>query len=177
MKAIKSYIITLAAVALVIVPFVAYAQTPTDRNRLIGEHCQSFAGLIDQLQRRDLVSRTNLGREYEAVNRQLNAFNQRLRNNDIDAKPFEQLTVQFTEATNAFRAAYVRYDDSLNKLLTIDCKTDPTAFDAQLATARSQREATLSAVNRAGEVIGQYRAQVQQLSVQGTQPNTNGVAP
>lgn len=170
--------VALAVVALIATPFVLRAQAPpTDRNQLIKERCQSFAGLIDQLQRRDLVSRTNLGREYETISKQLNAFNQRLRNNDFDAKPFEQASTQFTEATNAFRAAYVKYDDSLNKLLTIDCKTNPAAFDTQLVVARNLREATLAAASRASDLISQYRNLVQQLPVQDAPPAANGVAP
>ena len=119
--------------------------------------------LLDELQRRDLVARTNLGREYESMTRLFNAFNQRVRNNNLNAQPFEQLASQFNDATAQFRAAYVQYDDSMIKLKDTDCKNKPGDFDAQLAQTRSLRDATEGASTHAAAIAGQYRTQMAQL--------------
>jgi hypothetical protein len=148
--------------AIVALPFVlpvaVQAQdSASARNQLISRQCKSVQSTIGALQRRDLVSRTNLGREYESIARELDAFNKRVRNNGINAQPYEQLLSQLNDATTRFREAYVSYDDSLNALLSIDCQNKPGEFDAQLNVARNLRDSTEGATLRAAAIVGQYR--------------------
>lgn len=172
MKLLKTLAASLFAVALFALPYAAQAQTATaQRYQIISNHCQDLHNLIDQLQRRDLVSRTNLGREYESIDNQLSAFNTRIRNNNLDSQPFAQLLGQFNDAANQLREAYVHYDDGLNKLENIDCQKKPADFDAQLAQTRQLRDATEGAASRALAITGQYRDLVAQL--QATLPSSN----
>lgn len=148
----------LFAVVLCAAPYAAMAQTTAaQRYQLISSHCQELHSLIDQLQRRDLVSRTNLGREYESIDNQLTAFNTRLHNNNLDNQPFVQLLGQFNDAANQFRDAYVHYDDGLNALENINCQKDPVGFDTQLVQTRQLRDETEGAASRALAITGQYR--------------------
>lgn len=169
-------VVGLFSVALFALPYAAQAQTTTaERYQLISDHCQDLHNLVDQLQRRDLVSRTNLGREYESVHNQLTAFNQRIHNNNLDDQPFGQLLAQFDDAANQFRDAYVHYDDGLNKLENIDCQKNPAAFDAQLDQTRMLRDATESTANHAASITSQYRDLATALQQQ-LPPQTNGGA-
>jgi hypothetical protein len=155
------------ALTAVVVPVAVQAQDPVAARHLaIAERCQSLHLLLDELQRRDLVSRTNLGREYESVSRLFNAFNQRVKNNNLSAQPFEQLSADFNAATTKFRAAYVQYDDALVALQQIDCKEKPADFDAQLTRTRELRDATEGAATHAHAISGQYRTQMVQLQVE-----------
>ena len=154
----------LLLLCLLAVPVTALAQDPAAaRRQIISERCQSIRLLLDELQRRGLVSRTNLGREYESTVRLFTAFNQRVRNNNINAQPFEQLTAEFSDATNQFRSAYVEYDDSMIKLQGTDCQAKPGDFDTQLTETRRLRDATEGAHTRAAALAGQYRTQMVQL--------------
>ena len=147
-------------------PHVIFAQeATTSRQQLIVGRCQALDTLLDQLQRRDLVSRTNLGREHENIARQLGAFNQRLRNNNHNAGPYEQLLGDLNRATTQFREAYVRYDDSMNSLRQIDCRTAPGDFELKLAETRALRDTTEGAITHAAAIVGQYRDTVMQLQV------------
>lgn len=166
----------LFAVAFFAMPYAAEAQTANaQRYQLISSRCQELHSLIDQLQRRDLVSRTNLGREYESIDNQLTAFNTRIHNNNLDNQPFVQLLTQFDDAANQFRDTYVHYDDSLNSLQNIDCQKNPADFDNQLTQARTLRSATEDAAQRAQDVLGQYRTLTQTLQTQLPDQQAGGV--
>lgn len=167
MKLLTTIGITLLFGTLFALPFAAEAQTTAAQHyQLISGHCQDLHNLIGQLQRRDLVSRTNLGREYESIANQLAAFNQRVHNNNLDNQQFVQLLSQFDDAVNQLRDTYVHYDDGMNKLLQIDCQKNPTDFDTQLTQTRVQRDATEGAAQRALAVVGQYRDLVTALQAQ-----------
>lgn len=145
-------------------PIAARAQdAAAARNQIITERCESVKLLLDELQRRDLVSRTNLGREYESAARLFSAFTQRVKNNNLSPQPFEQLGGDFTRATVQFRAAYVDYDDNMIKLQAIDCKVKPAEFDAELVRTRELRNVTEGASTHAAAIAGQFRTQMVQL--------------
>lgn len=149
---------------LVLFPVLAKAEDVfVGREQIIATRCQEVIGLLDQLQRRDLVSRTNLGREHETIARMLSAFNQRLEHNHLDALPYIRFLAEINSITTQFREAYVRYDDSMNELRTIDCRTKPAEFDAKLAHTRQARDATEGAVTHAAAVISQYRDMLAQM--------------
>lgn len=148
-------------------PALAHAQDSTaTRNKLIVDHCKSVQTAIGSLQRRDLVSRTNLGREYESIGKELNAFGQRVRNNGFSTQQYDQLLSQLNDATAQFREAYVHYDDSLNALLSTNCQQKPGEFDTQLSTARNLRDITEGAASRAAAVVAQYRDAADTLASQ-----------
>jgi hypothetical protein len=166
-KSRRNIVTIILALVVTAVPLAAQAQDATAaRYQTISDRCQSLHLLLDELQRRDLVSRTNLGREYESVARLFTAFNQRVKNNNLSAQPFEQLAADFTAATSQFRSAYVQYDDSLIELQQIDCKDKPADFDAQLARTRELRDATEGAATHANAISGQYRTQMVQLQAE-----------
>ena len=164
----RHYVVTcfLAIGALLALPFVAHAEDSAARLQLISQHCSQLHTFIDQQQRRDLVARTNLGREYESVDKQLDAFNQRIHANNINNQPYQQLLTQLRDATTQFRDAYIHYDDSLNKLQAINCQQHPDMFDAQLTASRTLRDATEGTITHAAAIIGQYNDLVTQLPSQ-----------
>lgn len=167
MKSRRNIAVIFLVLLAVAVPVTAQAQDPLAvRYQAISDRCQSLRLLLDELQRRDLVSRTNLGREYESVARLFGAFNQRVKNNNLNAQQFEQLTVDFNNAASQFRSAYVQYDDGLIALQQIDCKQKPAEFDAQLTRTRELRDATEGAATHAHAISGQYRTLMVQLQAE-----------
>lgn len=162
LKIIFGFIFTIALAA---VPLAVLAQSSIDRQQLIVQRCSELETAIDQLQRRDLVSRTNLGREYESVSREMDALNQRLHANNLDNHAFLQLFSDFNNATSQFRDAYVHYDDGVSKLLGVNCQQHPQDFDTQLASVKDLRGAVDGAATRAASILGQYKTQISQLQV------------
>lgn len=163
----RRFISVLVLVTIFAAPVAVRAQDLTvAREQLISERCVSLKLLLDELQRRDLVSRTNLGREYENSARLFSAFTQRVKNNNLSPQPFEQLASQFTNATAQFRSAYVQYDDTMIELQKIDCKSKPADFDTQLTRTREFRDATEGASTHAAALTGQFRTQMVQLQAE-----------
>lgn len=158
-------------------PLAALAESvAATRTELITQQCKQLHSLIDQQQRRDLVSRTNLGREYESVDKQIDAFAQRVHNNNISSTAYQQLVTQFRDATSQFRDAYVKYDDNVNKLQAINCQDRPADFDLQLTATRGFRDTVEGSVSHAAALLGQYRDMVVELPSQLPVPQTTSGA-
>lgn len=139
-------------------PAMATAQdAAAQRLTRIRDNCQALHEVIDLQRRRDLVARTNRGREYENLNKQIDAFGQRLRNNRIDSQRFDRLFDEFQQASTEFRGVYTRYDNSLQAMLQTDCQKDSQKFSQFLSDARVLRAQTSTAVVQADMVLAQYR--------------------
>ena len=153
------YIIAGLGATVVIVPLVVQAEGILDAERLsaIQERCTVLQTTLDQLQRRDLVARTNRGREYENVNKQVDALTERLRHNNIPATMLNKPLADFKAAVTSFRAAYVVYDDSMSTLIRIDCNRNTTDFAQELEKARVLRASVGVEVTKAEIALDKYR--------------------
>jgi hypothetical protein len=158
--------VALTAVALLAaVPPAVNAQTIFDAARLsaIQERCSVLQTSLDQLQRRDLVARTDHGHEYENLTRQINALSQRLRHNKLPTQTLDKPADDFKSAVAAFRQAYVSYDDSITILRQIDCQERVTDFARLLEETRVLRAKLGVEVTRGEEALKQYRKTLVEL--------------
>jgi hypothetical protein len=153
----KFLVAALTIVSLLPFTSAVYAATDDTRLRLISQNCSSLHTLLDQLQRRDLVARTNRGRAYEAQITQIDAFSQRLRNNNILSQPLDGPANNFKNAVDTFRTAYVQYDDHMTTLLQIDCRSKPEDFAAMLDQVRGLRDNVGAQVSRGEDSLATYR--------------------
>ena len=170
------FIIGLALAVVVGVPFVAHADPDANAQRLsaIQQRCTVLQTTLNQLQRRDLVARTNRGREYEDMNRQIDAFSQRLRHNNISDSSLNASITNFHTYVNAFREAYARYDDSMTNLLRSDCNGHTADFSDALAVSRVLRAAVGVQVTNAENALLAYRQAVVALQAQVPAPLNGG---
>ncbi len=161
-------------VAFLAVPLVAHSQDILDASRLaaIQQRCTVLQTSLDQLQRRDLVARTNRGREYENVNRQISALITRLHHNNLSSTTFDVSVADFRAAVLAFRDAYVRYDDSMSALRQIDCNDRASDFAQSLEKVRVLRAGVGVEVTKGEKALGQFRKAL--LALQPTLPKPSG---
>lgn len=134
-----------------------------DRSAAIAQNCTYIKTVIDTLQRQDLVARTNRGREYENIKKQLNAFTDRVRHNKMASQKFDQALAEYSQATTAFREGYIVHDDKINALQQVDCKAKPGDFAAQLDAVRITRKALADSTARIDAAIANYRLAVVEL--------------
>lgn len=148
-----------------LLPFFARAAEVLDPARLslIKEHCTVLQTSLDQVQRRDLVARTNRGREYESIIAQLTALNQRLRNNDQPNKTLDDTLNNFKTMVDAFRENYVEYDNSMNALRQIDCRNHANDFALSLQRTAILRQQVGAEVTKGDTYLGVYRQAVVEL--------------
>lgn len=146
-------------------PTAAFAANTLDPARLqaISQRCASIQGVVDQLQRRDLVARTNRGRSYEAQIKQIDALTTRLHNNNIPTQSLDGPAAEFKAMVDRFRAAYVAYDDRMTALRQIDCRNKPADFATALEEIRVRRQEVGAEVTRGEAALSRYREAVSQL--------------
>lgn len=165
----KKRLVILFALALSFVPGSASAATLSPgRVSAISQQCAVIQTILDQLQRRDLVARTNRGRAYEAQIKQIDALSQRLRANNLSSELVDAPATTFKAVVESFRAAYVTYDDSMTVLRQIDCRVKPQEFALKLEEIKVFRHALGIEVTKGEDALGQYRAAV--LSLRETLP-------
>lgn len=170
----KILIIALACASIVASSTAAFALTDDARSKSIVQNCSSVQTALDQLQRRDLVARTNRGRAYEAQITQIDAFAQRLRNNNISSQPLDGPANDFKNAVDTFRTAYVQYDDRMTALLQIDCRTKPDDFATALDQVRMLRDNVGAQVSRGEDSLVAYRQAIVTLQTTLPEPLNQG---
>jgi hypothetical protein len=158
MKYVRSAVLLTLALVMAL-PATVSAQTILDAARLsaIQERCAVLQTSLDQLRRRDLVARTDHGHEYENLTRQMNAFSQRLRNNNLPNQTLDEPANDFKSAVAAFRQAYVYYDDSITNLRQIDCLEHVADFARILEETRVLRAKIGIEVTRGETALKSYR--------------------
>jgi uncharacterized DUF497 family protein len=168
----KKYLVAVFLASLVFVPVVAYAaQTTPSPSRLetIRHNCTVIQTILDQLQRRDLVTRTNRGRAYEAQIKQIDALQQRMVTNHIVTSAVEPRIAQFKTNVETFREAYVAYDDRMKAIRLIDCREKPDIFATALDDIRKLREQLGAEVIKTENTLAQYRQTL--IDVRATLPD------
>lgn len=146
-------------IALACAPGFVYAQSSLDTAKLnmISQSCSGIQTTLDQLQRRDLVTRTNLGRAYEDQITQIDSFTQRLHANNISSQTLDGPIAEFKNDVNSFRAAYVQYDDRMTTLRQIDCRNQPNDFANSLDQTRISRQNLSDTVANGDASLVAYR--------------------
>ncbi len=156
---------TLLVLGLVCVPTLVQAQATLDPQRIaaISQRCTVIQTILDQLQRRDLVARTNRGRAYEAQIKQIDALTKRMHINNVSTATLDGPASNFKANVDSFRAAYVLYDDGMTALRQIDCHKKPEDFANILEQVRVLRQATGVEVAKGEESLGMYRLALEEL--------------
>lgn len=136
---------------------------PQDKLNLIQQRCTSSQLALQQIEKRDAVSRINRGRAYDQLLRQVSAFNSRLAYNKINAPDLIDLTNQLQNAVNKFRDNFDQYDTDLSRAQQIDCKTKPADYYNQITKARSDRTVVNEQIKVVSGIMAQYREAVVKL--------------
>ena len=156
--------ITLGFVAVFMLVFsaagVVVAQSESLSNEMldtIRARCSSSQFALQQIEKRDAVSRINRGRAYDQMLRQLSAFNSRFAYNKISSPDLIQYTTELQDAIDAFRTSYDRYDTDITNALKVNCKEKPSEYYAVILKAREDRNTVGAQVSKIEELTAKYR--------------------
>lgn len=160
--------IVLAAVAMASYSNSTQAQSLSDEQlETIVYRCARLRTTIRRLQTLDSVTRVELGKNYESMlTRLMVPMNSRLVNNHIDAGDMLGVTASFSDNLSGFRRAYTSYDQSIRRLLNIDCTRRPADFHYQLQVARDRRNEVRSYYLRLNGDINDYREELRHVAHQ-----------
>lgn len=131
---------------------------------IIRANCQAAQGILQRVQRNDIVTRTNRGRSYEATLTLMAAFNSRAALNKINEPRLVQATAQLQSKFVEFYDHYTKHQNDLKAVLAIKCKEKPEEFYQLLTTARSSRIRLKSDVDQMSVLIKDYGQIVRELT-------------
>ncbi len=133
---------------------------PSDKLDLIKSKCSNSQFALQQIEKRDAVSRINRGRAYDQMLRQASAFNSRFAYNKTSSPDLIQITSDIQSAVDTFRANYDRYDTDLSDAQKIDCKQKATDYYNMILKARDDRNSVSDQVDKIIDLMTQYRTAI-----------------
>jgi LPS O-antigen subunit length determinant protein (WzzB/FepE family) len=138
---------------------VISAQTDLSSGLLdtIRSRCSNSQFALQQIEKRDAVSRINRGRAYDQMLRQVSALNSRFAYNKVSSPDLIQITTDLQQGVDAFRASYDRYDTDIADALKVNCKDKPADYYNVILKARTDRTAVGGQVSGINDLMKQYR--------------------
>lgn len=125
-------------------------ETASDANSALSENqetyiknsCSTLKDNLRSVQYYDSRVRTALGPFYdEVLTNYLVPLNRRLASNNLGDASLTENQTALSEAKTVFASDYVKYQQSLESLVQIDCSEKPDEFYSQLQDARKKRAA------------------------------------
>lgn len=158
---------------LTLVSPVAYAEDQMtavltgDESTLIKANCASVQATMMRLHANDALARVHLGQGYESIStRLMTPMNSRVVIEKYDGSKLIKTAADFNARLDQFRSEYQRYDQTVTKAIQMKCESDPQGFYNYIVQARDYRIAVRTSVVALGDLIVQYRAQVDELRSQ-----------
>lgn len=131
-----------------------------DKLEAIRTRCSSSQFALQQIEKRDAVSRINRGRDYDQMLRQISAFNSRFAYNKVNMPDLVQITSDLQNAVDEFRSSYDAYDNDIASALKVNCKQDPSQYYGFIVQARTDRAAIGEKVRSINDLMAKYRAAI-----------------
>ncbi|MBR3179917.1 hypothetical protein IKF57_00070 [Candidatus Saccharibacteria bacterium] len=107
----------------------------------IVNHCDTIRENLRSLQKSDSRTRVYLGSYYEAIlTKFITPLNVRLVENNLSTANFVENQNKFAEAKTIFTNDFISYQQHLEELININCKTEPDRFYEKLEKVRAKRQ-------------------------------------
>lgn len=124
-------------------------------------HCDSLRQTFHSIQVSDASTRSYLGHIYEVlIADYMKPLNKRLVDSSIVNPSLVSLQGEFITARIKFNSDFIAYSQSLEELISIDCKTSPESFVKSLSATREKRSAVSSDVKFLENLLAKYRSSV-----------------
>ncbi len=135
-----------------------------EQKTVIVDHCDTMKDSLKSLQRTDSRARVYLGRYYETI---LSDFivplNLRLVENNISNTKLIDNQTNFVARRTSFNNDYVSYQQSLEELVNINCKTEPEKFYEKLLVTREKRKIVKKDVTKMRGLTDEQKKLVEEL--------------
>ena len=137
-KRLILYYITL----MLICPVLPVGAISDTQKEAISEHCAAMKDDLRSVQRADARARVFFGGHYETILAKFVVpLNVKLVENNISNVGLIENQNNLAKAKVAFSDDFIKYQQALEELITIDCKTEPEGFYEKLMVARRRRKA------------------------------------
>ena len=107
----------------------------------IRANCIEAQTTLTQLHTSDAGLRVNRGQIYESISTKLMApLNSRITLNKLDGATLVTITATYENQLTDFRTKYQQYEESMSKILKLDCQKQPVAFYDGVGETRELRK-------------------------------------
>ena len=135
------------------------------QKKAITTNCQQIKSSLRTLQKNDARVRVYLGSYYEAIlTKFITPLNVRLVENNLSTAAFVENQNKFAEAKNLFSNDYIKYQQYLEELVSIDCEAEPDRFYEKLESVRRRRQTMAQDVLRLRTLISDHIKLVNNLN-------------
>ena len=143
------------------VPVMAISDT---QEKAIKSHCETIKVSLKTLQRTDARARVYLGGYYETIlSKFITPLNMRLVENSLSNADLVENQNKFVETKNTFVNDFIKYQQMLEELITINCKEEPEEFYDELVTVRQRRKIMEQDVLKLRSLISEHIKLVYEL--------------
>lgn len=153
-KIFTIFITTIILTSATIMPTFAITEA---QSNAISDGCTSIHNTLKTIQSQDSRTRVYLGGYYEKfLSKFIIPLNLRLIKNNLSDTELTNIQSSFAIAREDFTDDFIDYQKSLEELLTINCKTEPSAFYDKLKIVREKRETMAKDVTRLKSLISTH---------------------
>lgn len=166
MKKIAVFVLLVSLCIQVSLPFSAvFAEERTDFSG-VSERCEEIKGILKNVQREDSKIRVYLGSYYEKIlTKYVTRLNLRLVENNLSQTGLIDGQAEFATARTKFVDDFVRYQQGLEELLTMNCKDEPEKFYQELEKVREERAEVRKGVVEIENLITKHQKMVGELRI------------
>jgi hypothetical protein len=136
--------------------FAASTVTPEVIER-IKNRCVENQAALNRLHQTDAFLRNDRGNLYRTISDKLMVpLNRRLAANQLDGGALLTITSDYNNEYTKFYKTYIDYDNSLSRVLDIDCAREPVSFYNALLETRQKRNSLSESNLKIKELIRRY---------------------
>lgn len=130
----------------------------------ISQNCASMQQSLKSLQKADSRTRAHLGSTYETIlNKFITPLNLRLTKDNHPNPELAAFQTDFASTRVKFSEQFIKYSQSLEELINLDCRAQPEAFYKRLGTTRKLRHKLSMTVAELHRLTEGHRAAVKTL--------------
>lgn len=153
-----------AAVTLAPVAYADASAISDTQRHVIQDHCDSIKEVLKNIQKDDSRARVYLGAYYEAIiTKFVTPLNVRLVENNLSSAGLVENQNKLANARGVFTNNFVTYQQGLEELVLMDCKSEPQQFYDKLEKVRQQRKKVAQDTQQVRSLITDHIKLVKQL--------------
>lgn len=154
----KPVVIAIIVLSLASSIFPSTASALTDlQNGAISQNCASIQSSLKSLQKADSRTRVLLGSTYQTLfTNFITPLNLRLVRHSQPNSDLIEIQSDFTELRTKFSKNFIKYSQSLEQLISIDCKNEPEKFYQTLSQTRKLRAKVQDSVQKIHQLLSRH---------------------
>lgn len=142
----------------------AASEVPESVKKLVVSHCDTIKSNLGLVQRDDAKIRVYLGAYYEAIlTKYITPLNVKLVEQNLSNAKLIDNQNAFAETKEIFAKDFTKYQQMLEELVKMDCKSEPERFYKELVDVRQRRKIMAQDVLKMRRLISEHIRLVENL--------------